>query len=1045
MADDKERQQDHAMGRVYSIAPGRHFLDCLADAILSGDLPRAGAGAPGPLDLPAYTLLLPTRRACRAMQEAFLRRANTKALMLPTIRPIADGDDDRDLIASLTGTGDHHDAIELPPAVTELERRLVLTELVMKWSEVIAKSGTLKDARAAIHTPSQAAFLASELGQLMDAVETEEVDLIGLHELVPEEHSVHWQRTLDFLKIVTEYWPAHLQERGLLSPMERRNQILHREAARLMSEMPDTPYIVAGVTGSVPATARFMKAVAGLERGALVLPGLDKELDDLSWHAIGEAHPEHPQCGLKRLLGDLGVTRDEIEYVKGGEPSAPHDTRSGFISEAMRPASTTHAWHEFSQNADPDDYRSALEKVQLLEAASPEEEAEAIALIMRSALEVKGRSVALVTPDRILARRLTIRLEEWGIRVDDSAGRPFVKTVSGTFLDLILDAVANRFSSVSVMALLKHPLTRLGLDVAHIRRAGRALELIAFRNTYLGEGLEAIDAAMTRREQNRTTDIHTHQAVKRLTDEDWLMARDLINRLKNAFEPFMTTLKTGGQQLRLCDMARAHIEVAEMLARNSDENYDALWDGESGEAAALLFTGFLDETIRQPEIKPSHYADFYRSLVSGHAVRPRIPVHPNVSIWGPYEARLQQSDIMILGGLNDGIWPQAAEPDPWLNRPMRAELGLPAPEEMIGFAAHDFTQLLGAQTIYMTRATKNDGVPTVPSRWLLRINALLQGLGIEDALAGDASQPWLAFARNRDHAANLEHISAPAPTPPVKARPRRMSVTGIENWIRNPYWVYARNILKLAPLDGLRTEPDARLRGTIIHWALHRFVERHPKELPENIVKELMQIADELIEEYSTHPRVAVFWRPRLVRFAEWFAETEPFRRRGIEEVLVEVAGELSFESAGGTFKLNARADRIDQMTDGSLRIFDYKTGTPPNAKAVEYGRAPQLPLEGAIAEAGGFDGIDPGPVRDLSYIRADGGLPPGEEKDVSKGKAEERILNAMGGLRALVERFDQPGTAYSALRRAGFQYDYDDYAHLARVEEWSRGGSDDE
>ena len=465
--------------------------------------------------------------------------------------------------------------------------------------------------------------------------------------------------------------------------------------------------------------------------------------------------------------------------------------------EAMRPASTTDAWHEFSKNADASHYRAALNPVQLLETGSPEEESETIALIMREALEVKGRSVALVTPDRILARRLAIRLEEWGIRVDDSAGRPFVKTVSGTFLDLILEAMDAKFAPVAVMALLKHPLTRLGLDVGHIRRAGRSLELIAFRNAYLGEGLDAVEQALERREQGRATDQFMHQAVRRLTDDDWQNAADLVSRLRLAFAPLLTPQTNKDAKIRLCDMARAHIEVAEKIASDGAENYDRLWAGESGEAAALLFTGFLDETIRQPEIKPAHYGDFYQSLVAGDAVRPRIPVHPNVSIWGPYEARLQQADIMILGGLNEGIWPQSADPDPWLNRPMRAELGLPPPEEMIGFAAHDFTQMLGAESVYLTRATKNDGVPTVRSRWLLRIHALMQGVGIEDALRGNKEQPWLAWARNRDNAPDHEQIAVPAPCPPIKARPRRMSVTGVENWIRNPYSVLRQQNIKI--------------------------------------------------------------------------------------------------------------------------------------------------------------------------------------------------------------------------------------------------------
>ncbi len=1044
MTDASLMPSDHEKPRVFTIAPGRHFLDCLAGAILDGHLPEAGGTPPESFDLASYTLLLPTRRACRAMQEAFLRIAGQKALLLPAIRPIGEGDEERDLLGAMNLGASERSSPALPPAVSDLERRLVLTELVMKWSETMARTGAFSDMTAGIHTPSQAAYLAAELGHLMDAVETEEVELSGLDQLVPEELSTHWQLTLDFLKIVTEGWPAHLEERKLLSPMARRNLVLHREAERLGLDKPDWPVIVAGVTGSVPATAGLMKTVAALPKGALVLPGLDKDLDEVSWEAIGKAHPEHPQSGLKRVLGDLGISRDQVSYVSGGAPLPVHRSRERFISEAMRPASTTEGWHNFSDNADPDEIKSALAKTELLEAASPEEEAELIALIMRNALTVDGRTVALVTPDRILARRLAIRLEEWGIRVDDSAGRPFVKTVSGTFLDLIIEALQTRFSPPALMALLKHPLLRLGLAPADIRRSSRALELIAFRNAYLGEGLDAIDEAIKRREHATQTNLFTHSAVKRLNDDDWTMARHLVDRLRGAFAPLMSTFGGANKKYRLRDMARAHIETAENLARNADDSFDALWSGESGEAAALLFTGFLDETIRQPEIEPGHYGDFYRSLVAGHAVRPRIPVHPNISIWGPFEARLQQMDIMILGGLNEGVWPQAAEPDPWLNRPMRSALGLPAPEEMIGFAAHDFTQLLGADRIYLTRSTKNDGVPTVPSRWLLRIKALLQGLSIEDALEGSKDAPWISWAHNRNQAPQKTPISPPAPKPPLAARPRRMSVTDVEKWIKNPYGIFAKKILRLSPLDGLRTEPDARLRGTIIHWALDRFVERYPNGLPEKPAEALMQIADELISEYATHPRVAAFWRPRMQRFADWFAATEQTRRRDVEQIMVEIKGRLELDARTGPFTLTARADRIDRRTDGSLVIYDYKTGVPPTAKAVETGKAPQLPLEAAIAEAGGFDQLERAPVRDFFYIRADGGNPPGAEIDASKSNASERIETALSGLQSLIAQFDDEDTPYRAVRRQGFNYDYDDYAHLARVQEWSRGGYDD-
>ena len=160
-------------------------------------------------------------------------------------------------------------------------------------------------------------------------------------------------------------------------------------------------------------------------------------------------------------------------------------------------------------------------------------------------------------------------------------------------------------------------------------------------------------------------------------------------------------------------------------------------------------------------MRAADYADLYATLLARENVRERTAVHPRVAIWGPFEARLQQPDILILGSLNEGTWPEAAEPGAWLNRPMRRDLGLPSPEEEIGRAAHDFVSLLGAKTVYLTRAEKVDGVPTVPSRWLMRLTALLKGMDLTNVLEADTAVARLG-ARTRPDQASRIKIKAPA-------------------------------------------------------------------------------------------------------------------------------------------------------------------------------------------------------------------------------------------------------------------------------------------
>lgn len=995
------------------------------------------------MELPRVTLYLPTRRATRALQDAFLRASGGRALLLPKIVPISEGEEDLSLIAAAASEADAH-AGAVPPAIGELERRLVLTSLIRRWTEAMQAGGdTAGPSATAATTPAQAAVLAKELATLMDMVETEDVSLDRLDKLVPETFSEHWQKTLKFLEIVTRYWPAYLAESGHLSAAGRRNAVIRAEAQRLSTSLPLHPVIVAGVTGSIPATIELMRAVASLPNGAIVLPALDTHLDTESWGAIGPEHPEHPQFGLKKLLDALGCARSEIARL--GPPSSDAaQARTRLIAEAMRPAGTTERWEAFATNARKEPVAAAPQGLGLIEAPTAQDEAEAVALILREAAETPGKTAALVSPDRFLARRVAIRLEAWGIKVDDSAGRPLGKTPPGAFLDLVINAATARFAPAETVALLKHPLTRLGLDPFAARRAARALEIATFRAPYLGEGLDGIEAAFERAADTWAQKRRLHRAAERLWAEDWQGARDLLARLRAAFAPLIALYESDAP-IPLRDLVQAHCAAAEAVAKLPDEEHteseddSSLWRDESGETAARFFASLLDEHLPALELPATDYADLYRSLASAETVRPRGPVHPRLFIWGPFEARLQQTDVVILGSLNDGTWPKSSDPGAWLNRPMRQALGLPSPEEKIGQSAHDFATLLAAPEVILTRAEKKDGVPTVPSRWLLRLKALLDGMGVRSALTPD--KPWLAWARQRDNVTPVQRLAVPEPRPAVAQRPRKLSVSAIEKWIANPYAIFAGEILKLAPLPPLGEMPGPSLRGSIIHDALSTFAKAYPADLPENIEAELVRFARQTLEAYAAHPRIAAFWIPRFERFAAWFAATEPARRAGVSEVRAEVTGDLVFDAPAGPFRLTARADRID-ILDGALVISDYKTGTPPPDKKVLEGVSPQLPLEAAIARdaALGFEKVPKHSVATLRYIRASGGEPPGDERDVKAADVAALAEQVLDGLKRHVARFDDERTPYRPLRRARFGYAHDDYAHLARVAEWSSG-----
>ena len=1057
-----ERSAEPVRAAIYTVPAGRPFLASLAEAILAGDLPRRGGPKPTAIDLSKMTLLLPTRRAARALGEAFLAASGGAALLLPRIRPISEGQDDLALLSGGDSASAFADDFEIPPAISEIERRLVLTQMVLHWSKMMRSDDV---ASAGATTPAQAANLAAELAALMDLVETEGVSLDGLEKLVPEDFSAHWAQTLQFLQIVVATWPAYLKASGKLSPAMRRNKVIEAEAARLLTRPPSGPVIVAGVTGSIPSTITLMQAVARLPHGAIVLPALDQSLDELSAALIPVQHPEHPQFGLTKLLKAFGLTPRDVETLPGTPLAADRLVRQRLISEAMRPAATLELWQGFAAGTSADDLGAACRGLALIEAATADEEAEAVALILRHAVEQPGMTAALVSPDRLLARRVVNRLETMGIAVDDSAGRPLAKTPPGAFLNLVIDAWATDFAPVPLMALLKHPMLRLAKSPRDVRRAARALELIAFRAPYLGRGHEGVVAALDAADHHLATGSRRHPVVRRLRGEDHAAARALMAALADAYIPLIdAAAKATGDAdstAALRCWAEAHAQTAEILAKLEPPASDTattpaepvaspLWQGEAGLAAQQFFAELLQEGMASPAIPADDYPDLYRGLTSGINVRPRVPAHPRISIWGPFEARLQQPDVLILGALNDGTWPATADPGAWLNRPMRKELGLPSPEEKTGQAAHDFTALLGADRVYLTRAAKLDGVPAVPSRWLMRLMALLDGAkertrkSAVEMLAADA--PWLAWARGRDDAPKVPHLKAPAPVPAVDWRPRRLPVTAIERWLANPYAIYAQHILRLEKLASIGGEPGAALKGQIIHDALHRFAARHPRELPPDIAGRLLEDAAEAMRAYAAHPRVAAFWLPRFARFAQWFAETEADRRAGSDQTIAEVEGSMVLPAPFAPFTLKARADRMD-VGAGSLTIVDYKTGRAPTDKRVLAGTAPQLPLEAAIALAGGFSGVAGKSIAKLAYVRVSGGEPPGEYRVIKTPDAAALAKQTRDGLERLVATFDNPATPYRAVRRAAFSesYDYDDYAHLARVAEWSAGGDGEE
>ncbi len=1024
--------------RVFTIPASAPFLPTLIEALNAGKL--GFAVADDPLALASTTIYLPTRRACRLMRDTFLDRLKGDAAIMPRIVALGDIDEDEIAFAEAAVGDIAVEALALPDALGGLERRLLLTQLVTKWAgspELHGASG----APLVAQTPAAACALADDLARLIDDMTTRGVSWDRLDDLVPDQFDVFWQLTLRFLQIARKTWPEVLRQRGLIEPAARRDALIKAEAARL-ARKTDGPVIAAGSTGSIPSTAELIATIARLPHGAVVLPGLDTDLDEESWRLIAGDEkkriapaPGHPQFAMQALLSRIGIGRDAVV------PLATPRGRERLVSEALRPAAATELWRAtaadpaFEAHAD-----AALGTMAMIAAANPEEEALAIAVALREAVH-DGKTAALVTPDRALGRRVLAALQRWNIAAEDSGGDALADTPAGIFARLAAAAALDGTPPVTLLALLKHPLQRLGEQ-----RAVTALERAILRGPRPRAGSTGLMLALTNfRNQlgkfrsKEPVDLHPSDPRIDLTESELAAAADLVARLGEALAPLESL---GRNAYPLSELAKRHREV---VARLSPRDGDAAaLAGRDGQRLAGAFDELAtSDAAARLSVETLDYVEFFSAALAGQVVRREPQPGLRVRILGPLEARLTESDRVVLGGLVEGTWPPESNNDAWLSRPMRLKLGLDLPERRIGLSAHDFAQLFGARDVVLSHSAKIAGAPTVPSRFVQRL-AAISGTHWEDVVK--RGETYLAWARELDRPERVTPEPRPAPTPPRAVRPKGLSVTEIEDWLRDPYTIYAKHVLRLKPLDAVDTEPGAAERGTIIHAAVGAFTQNFAAGLPTDPLNELIALGEPHFAALEDFPEARAFWWPRFLRIAHWFTRWDAERRGAIVALTAEIRGETDIALADGTFRLRGIADRIERDASGRCRILDYKTGSVRSEKQVRTGLAPQLTLEAAILRRGGFAGIPAGTsVGEIAYVKLRGGEPAGEYEPIEfkEGTPDSQADRALGRLAGIAQAFDTDTEPYRSLVHPMWRTRYGDYDHLARVKEWSRSGGE--
>lgn len=1025
---------------VFTIAPGQDAAREVVTALLDGRLTGL-ALVEDRLRLADVTIYVPTRRMRAVVEQAFAEALAPFPAILPRIRPLGEPGDPLDMAMAQSQSGQGESGIEPSPilSLSGMERRFLLLPAIAAWRAALVDDDAAKQA----DFPELYA-LATALGRLIDEARIDGVPLARLETITPQEFDPaafdeYWSKTRDFLALAAREWPAMLKARHAQDEMEARLLAIEAEAARLEASGAPHPIIVLGSTGSVLATAKLMRAVSRCEYGAVVLPGLDQALDAQSWDYVGA--PEaglatqfaHPQASLKRTLATIGINRGDVAVL--GAPPPALGARNRILSEAMRPAETSRHWHE-SRAITP--IAEGLGGLRLLIANDEREEAEAIALLIRETLEHPAADIALVTADRALAAHVQAALARWGIIAQDSAGISLAQAEAGILLRLFLEA-ATKQDGVSLLALLRHPLTRLDYSAAEYALLVDALEIAVLRGRYFAPSLtwaERVRFAL----ENRSA--YPHPALARLAGGALKALPAFAQALDDLLRPFAPE----AAPRPLEDWAEGLWQALLRLTR--------LPDGSNmleAEASALPLHTMLMEVAHHGQsvtLPPRQIAGALTPMLMERVMPPPMGQgHPRVVILGPLESRLIMPSRLILGGLNEGSFPPIATGDPFLNRAMRLALGLQAPERRIGQSAHDFTMLAAHPDVILTRAKRVGGQPALPSRFIRRLEAFL-GSEAWNALV-KTGENWLSLARGLDAPTSFTPIPRPAPVPSGAKLPKRLSITEIKTLRRDPYAIYARHILHLLPLEAIDPPLDARERGTLLHDILEDYATNIAEADPEIALQRLRDIAAAHFRPYAHETEFFRFWWQTCEAMLPGFVAFHAGRKALSPSIAYELRGKLELDvPASGTLTLSGKADRLERDGDGALTIIDYKSGMPPSPKQVVAGYEPQLTITAAMALRGGFPTL--GEVRDIASLAY---LPIGN-KDVSLKVIKmpdgftPAALAEMEWARLMQELADYASGArgYTSRLRPFKGRESGDYDHLARVQEWSlTGGQEDE
>ncbi len=985
----------------YTIPASQAFVANLVTGILDK--------FPEPEQLARIELYLPSRRAISSIKEAFSKHQKQGPLLLPKIFAVGEPDEEVALNIAIEG-------LELDEAINGFERQCLIASQIQHFP--------IGGRRMA---PAPAMKLASSLCMLIDQMQRAGTPLSAIKDVLPDELSIHWQEILKFLTILFDYWPYILAERGQIDPVARQQQLLQAQLNFWSNHPPKTPIILAGSTGSLPMTRAFMKVISQLPMGAVVFPGIELDIEETDWRAI-EQDPVHPLHQIALSMVEFELPLSEVSYWHVTEHMQKKSVRSRqiLLRELMRPASRTSQWRRLA--VDQSELSpSGLQGLRVMSVTDSFQEAELIAGLMRQTLETPNKTAMLVTPDRMLARKVQASLIRWNILVDDTAGSPLILSIPARFLLLIIRVVQEDASPHALRALFKHPFSTAGLPRAEFTHLANLFE-------------EQILRGPLPQKKWESWTLLTAQTPK-LRDFWQTCLLPAFTPLRDAFKAINPSLYT---------LTTALMQTAQNLGTLPENSVDSDSDMNDiqSDVPLHIYSGFAGTVLlelltdmvrfgRSYPIAASEFHNTFSVLCQELVVRTPFNQHPRLKILGTIEARMQQADTVILGGLNEGIWPPFTQRDMWINNASRTQLGLPDRHWRIALSAHDFMMAAASPEVMITRSVVTDGAPTQISRWLARLDAVVAAAGLSSYL--DKQIPgWLEAVNARKIPDIVKPIARPEPKPAIAQRPCQISATDFDQWITDPYGFYVKKILKIKQKDPIDEPPSVALRGSLIHDIIAEFSKCYSTgKLPKNAEEKLYEIANAHLSKWTNIAYIDLFWRQKFSVILSWFLEEESRRRDKYFKVVAEKEGRIELSIGQRLILVTARADRIELYQGNNYQIIDYKSGNPPSKLAVSSGVAVQLLIEAAILSKGGYNLSDkPAQNIELFYWQLKGGVTtPAKIKDVTPDDFDLSII--FDRLFELIKTFENEEHPYLSEPNFTQRPKFSQVRHLARIKEW--------